>query len=222
MHQIGYFVLPTRDLLEQHESVQVSKDIPNLLPGQSLYQCIWVPTSNGNTTVADLESVMLVSARADELVREIETIYHGSYISVEDPRIIVGKYTKDFGPGFYCTRLREQAERWARRYSTPVVSKYTVGLTTGLRILEFEKMTEEWLDFIANCRAGIPHNYDVVIGPMADDKVFDHVEDFLSGRITREQFWVLVKFRYPTHQITFCSEAALRCLTFISSRECGV
>lgn len=54
------------------------------------------------------------------------TVYHGSYTSVKDPRIITGRNTKDFGTGFYCTIIREQAERWARRYDTPVVNTYTV------------------------------------------------------------------------------------------------
>lgn len=44
------------------------------------------------------------------------TVYHGSYVTVENPRTIDGKNTKDFGTGFYCTIIREQAERWARRY----------------------------------------------------------------------------------------------------------
>ncbi len=49
------------------------------------------------------------------------TVYHGSYLAVEHPRIIKGKNTKDFGIGFYCTIIREQAERWAKRYDTPTV-----------------------------------------------------------------------------------------------------
>ena len=54
------------------------------------------------------------------------TVYHGSYLSIQKPAILKGRNTKDFGPGFYCTVIREQAERWARRYNTPVVNTYTV------------------------------------------------------------------------------------------------
>ena len=50
------------------------------------------------------------------------TVYHGSYTTKGVPEIIKGKNTKDFGPGFYCTVIREQAERWAKRYDTPVVN----------------------------------------------------------------------------------------------------
>ena len=65
------------------------------------------------------------------------TVYHGSYTTIAVPEIIKGKNTKDFGPGFYCTVIREQAERWAKRYDTPVVNIYTVRMNTSLKILEF-------------------------------------------------------------------------------------
>lgn len=147
------------------------------------------------------------------------TVYHGGYTAVKNPKIIIGRNTKDFGTGFYCTVIREQAERWARRYDTPVVSVYTVRMNTGLKILEFKEMTEEWLDFIISCRNGRPHDYDIVIGAMANDQIYNFIADYMDGIITREQFWVLAKFKYPTHQINFCSDAALRCLNFVSSEE---
>lgn len=80
------------------------------------------------------------------------TVYHGSYTVVKKPAVIKGKNTKDFGTGFYCTIIREQAERWAKRYNTPIVNTYTVRLDTKLKLLEFKDMSEEWLDFIINCR----------------------------------------------------------------------
>lgn len=147
------------------------------------------------------------------------TVYHGGYTAVKNPKIIIGRNTKDFGTGFYCTVIREQAERWARRYDTPVVSVYTVRMNTGLKILEFKEMTGEWLDFIISCRNGRPHDYDIVIGAMANDQIYNFIADYMDGIITREQFWVLAKFKYPTHQINFCSDAALRCLNFVSSEE---
>ena len=42
------------------------------------------------------------------------TVYHGGYTPVEHPEIRVGRNTKDFGTGFYCTIIKEQAERWAK------------------------------------------------------------------------------------------------------------
>ena len=147
------------------------------------------------------------------------TVYHGGRIPVEHPRIIHGKNTKDFGPGFYCTIIREQAERWAKRFDSGVVSTYTVRVDTRLNILEFREMTEEWLDFIIDCRHGKPHSYDIVIGAMANDQIYNFIADYIDGILTREQFWVLARFKYPTHQINFCTPEALKCLEFVSSDE---
>ncbi len=147
------------------------------------------------------------------------TVYHGSYSTIKHPKIIKGRNTKDFGTGFYCTVIREQAERWAKRYDTPILNTYTVHMNTSLNILEFKEMTEEWLDFIIDCRHGKSHNYDIVIGAMANDQIYNYIADYIDGIITREQFWIMAKFKYPTHQINFCSQPALKCLNFVSSEE---
>jgi len=141
-------------------------------------------------------------------------VYHGSYTKVEQPHIIKGHYTKDFGIGFYCTILKNQAERWAGKFDSSWVNVYEYTLDRDLKVLEFKELTDEWLDFVVACRAGQPHEYDIVIGAMADDQIYNYVADFIRGVITREQFWVLAKFKYPTHQIAFCTEAALKCITF--------
>lgn len=78
-------------------------------------------------------------------------------------------------------------------------------------------MTEEWLDFIVDCRRGIRHNYDIVEGPMADDTIWNFIEDFVKGEISRAAFWELVKFKHPTHQIVFCSQKALDCIKYLSN-----
>lgn len=55
--------------------------------------------------------------------------------------------------------------------------------------------------------------YDIVTGPMADDQIYNYVADFMNGIYTREQFWVMAKFKYPTNQIVFCTSEALKCIT---------
>ena len=147
------------------------------------------------------------------------TVYHGGYLPVKLPEIRIGRNTKDFGTGFYCTIIKEQAQKWARRYDTKVVSIYEVRLASSLRIKEFQGMTDEWLDFIIHCRSGKLHDYDIVIGAMANDQIYNYVSDYIDGVITREQFWVLAKFKYPTHQINFCTEAALKCLEYRGYEE---
>lgn len=104
--------------------------------------------------------------------------------------------------------------RKCERQGIQNINYYTYEPCDGLSILKFEQMTDEWLDFIAKSRSGKTHQYDIVEGPMADDTIWNYVNDFLSGRITRRQFWVLVEFQFPTHQISFHTLSALNCLTF--------
>ena len=80
------------------------------------------------------------------------TVFHGGYVAIDKPEIRKGRNTKDFGEGFYCTIIKEQAQRWARRYNTKIVSIYDVRMNTNLKIKDFKEMTDEWLDFIAACR----------------------------------------------------------------------
>lgn len=142
-------------------------------------------------------------------------IFHGSGEIVEYPEIRKTKYTKDFSWGFYCTKNYEQAYRWAeRRHEKGVINFYSYKENENLKILKFEKMTDEWLDFIANCRNGEIHSFDIVEGPMADDTIWNYVNDFLNGTITRNLFWEYAKFKNPTHQISFHSLQALECLEY--------
>ncbi len=147
------------------------------------------------------------------------TVYHGSYVEIVKPQIIKSKNSKDFGTGFYCTMIREQAERWAKRYDKSILNTYTVNLNSDLKILEFKEMTEEWLEFIVKCRNHEEHGYDLVIGSMANDQIYNYISDYISGILSKEQFWVLAKFKYPTHQINFATEKALNCLEFVSYKE---
>ncbi|MDO5794093.1 MAG: DUF3990 domain-containing protein [Turicibacter sp.] len=145
-------------------------------------------------------------------------IYHGSKEEVEFPEIRKAYYNKDFYFGFYCTLIEEQAVRWATRFGKPgIVNRYKLIVDESLNVLKFEKMTEEWLDFIVACRSGKSHQYDIVEGPMADDTIFNYVQDYIDGRITRTAFWELAKFRYPTHQISFHTVRALDCIQFEGS-----
>jgi len=96
---------------------------------------------------------------------------------------------------------------------------YEYNQNEKLKIKEFTVMTEEWLDFIIDCRNGKTHEYDIVIGAMADDQVYNYINDLINGNITREAFWELAKFRHPTHQIAFCTEESLKCIKFIGTKE---
>ena len=148
------------------------------------------------------------------------TVYHGGYISVENPQVRIGRNTKDFGTGFYCTVIKEQAQRWAKRYDTKVVSIYEVRLNLDLNIKEFQEMTEEWLDFILNCRSGKDStDYDFVVGGVANDKVFNTVELFFDGLIDKVEAINRLRYEKPNLQICFRTEKALSLLHFEGSER---
>ena len=93
----------------------------------------------------------------------MRTLFHGSRIEVRYPEIRVQKFHKDFFWGFYCTTMEEQAARWSIRFGGKgVVNVYSFDDSAELTALRFPEMSNEWLDFIAACRSGTPHGYDVV------------------------------------------------------------
>ena len=146
-------------------------------------------------------------------------LYHVSTQKVENPEIRIEKYNKDFYFGFYCTITKMQVTRRATRFGEGILNIYEFTPDDTLNILKFDEMCDEWLDFIVKCRSGEKHDYDIVEGPMADDTIYNYIQEFLDGKITRKAFWELVKFRYPTHQICFSTEKALKTLKFKEARK---
>ncbi|WP_448923320.1 DUF3990 domain-containing protein [Holdemanella biformis] len=147
-------------------------------------------------------------------------IYYGSNVIVNQPKIITDGFYKDFGYGFYCTNFVKQAKRWAlTKKNKHVVNVYSYTENENLNCLIFKEMSDVWLDFVVSSRQGERYDYDIVEGPMADDTIWNYVDDFTRGLISRTAFWELVKFKYPTHQIVFCYEAALKCLEYAWSYE---
>ena len=145
------------------------------------------------------------------------TLYHGSYLSVPNPLTGVGRRELDFGPGFYVTKLQEQAERWARRVcviravNTPIISSYTFdqdSLPAGTRILRLEHYDQEWLDFIVDSRKGKQpwSGYDIIEGGVADDRVIDAVEAYINGYADVEHTLRQLVYHKPNYQICILSQ----------------
>ncbi len=157
-------------------------------------------------------------------------LYHGSYISVPEPLTGVGRRELDFGPGFYVTNIREQAERWAQRVcviravETPIISTYEFDearLPASARRLRLEHYDQEWLDFIVKSRRGEEPwiDYDIIEGGVANDQVIDTVEDYFAGRISAEQAIGQLRFVKPTHQMCISSQLIVdHCLRFITAK----
>lgn len=150
-------------------------------------------------------------------------VYHGSYSKIDTIDLSKCKPNKDFGKGFYVTKFRNHAEEWAaiigEKYGTDgFVSEFDFSendFTKSIcKIKRFEAYNEEWLDFVVANRdknSKIPvHDYDIVIGPVADDKIQNTLRLYLKGKFTKEQFLKMLTHHDETHQICFCTLNSLQ------------
>ena len=153
-------------------------------------------------------------------------VYHGSYVAVPYPDLTHSRENVDFGKGFYTTPIYEQAEQWAKRFrkqnKTGVVSEYSFDdrSLSDVRVLTFESYSEEWLDFILQCRTcKDATDYDIVIGGVANDRVFNTVELYFDGLIDKVEAIKRLMYEETNLQITFRTEVALSKLVFERSVE---
>lgn len=148
-------------------------------------------------------------------------LYHGSYLEIPKPDLTHSRANVDFGRGFYLTPLHEQAVSWCRKFKRRgkkgVVSIYQFDehRESELKILRFDSYSEEWLDFILCCRSGNDtSDYDIVIGGVANDKVFNTVELLLDGLIDKAEAIKRLRYEKPNLQSCFRTEKALKLLRF--------
>ena len=150
-------------------------------------------------------------------------VYHGSYTKIEEIDLSMTMPRKDFGRGFYVTKFRQQAENWAKRIGKDnncegVVTEfifYENAFVDGVhKVLRFNGYTDDWFDFVVlNRRKDSPirdHDYDIIEGPVADDRISQNITQYLKGKISREKFFeILRREEEPTHQICFCTADSL-------------
>lgn len=151
-------------------------------------------------------------------------LYHGSYLEIITPDLKYSRKNVDFGCGFYTTPLYEQAVKWCgkfkRRGKEGIVSKYFFdeGRMHDLNVLKFETYSDSWLDFVVKCRSGLDvTDYDVVIGGVANDKVFNTVELFFDGLIDKKEAINRLQYEKPNLQVCLRTQKALNCLSFEGS-----
>ena len=151
-------------------------------------------------------------------------LYHGSFLEIAKPDLVHSRPNVDFGRGFYVTPLYEQAAKWCgkfkRRGKDGIISRYEYDerREAELKTLKFDSYSEEWLDFILNCRSGKDStDYDFVVGGVANDKVFNTVELFFDGLIDKTEAINRLRYEKPNLQICFRTEKALSLLHFEGS-----
>lgn len=151
-------------------------------------------------------------------------LYHGSYLEISEPDLAHSRSNVDFGRGFYATPLYEQAAKWCGKFKRcgkdGIISRYVfdVSREVELKTLKFDSYSEEWLDFILNCRSGKDMaDYDLVAGGIANDKVFNTVELFFDGLIDKKEAITRLRYEKPNLQICFLTMKALELLRFEGS-----
>lgn len=162
-------------------------------------------------------------------------IYHGSTFRVEKPNLEILSYRTDFGKGFYTTTDMDQAKRWAKIKKGRLekierneelhqyINVYEYKEDKNLNILNFTEATEEWLKFIYKNRQSdeLVHQYDIVIGPVADDNLYQVLVNYENGVYDMEETIKRLKTYLLSNQISFHTLKSLECVKYIETIEVG-
>jgi len=156
-------------------------------------------------------------------------LYHGSLEIVTKPEIRVPNRTLDYGSGFYTTTSYDQALTWVKRRieeqksDKGFVNTYELdeSALNDLRCLYFDSPTEEWVDFVMKNRTqrGYIHDYDVVYGPVANDRVYAAFALYEGGILDKQSLIAELKTYKLVDQYLFHTSDALRVLSFIEGKE---
>lgn len=156
-------------------------------------------------------------------------LYHGSLVAVNKPEIREASHTLDYGKGFYTTTSYEQAEAWVKRkkneWNTDKgyvnVYDFDESALRKQKSLIFYKPTEEWVDFVMKNRTlrGFQHDYDIVYGPVANDRVYAAFALYEGGVLNKQELIRELRAYQLVDQYLFHTEASLCSLTFIEAKE---
>ena len=156
-------------------------------------------------------------------------LYHGSHIEVKNPKIITSSRVGDFGRGFYTTSNLEQARRWAQiraiqeNQPSGVVTVFDVPDHLfghpELQIKSFENANAVWLDFVLANRKDVDfdHEFDLVCGPVADDRVYVCLNMLEDGLADRETVIKKLKTYVLADQILFHTAKSLLFLEYAAT-----
>lgn len=154
------------------------------------------------------------------------TLYHGSNVFIEKIDLTRSHPDKDFGKGYYLTDIRTQAEAMSLRRvriageGEPTLTVYSFDESQlhspELRVKVFDEPTEEWALFVLSNReaslTGYTHDYDIVIGPIADDGVAFQLDRYTRHMITLATLVEELTYRKLNRQYYFGTERALQTL----------
>ena len=148
-------------------------------------------------------------------------LFHTGFDEIRIPNLLHGRKNADFGQGFYLSDSGEFAGKWAkeRKDRDVVINTYELDLT-GLSVLEFTR-DAAWFDYIFTNRTAAKDLHpeaDVVIGPIANDTLYDTLGIFTSGFLTRDQALRLLMIGPVYSQTVIKTEKAAAQLHWLSAR----
>ena len=155
-------------------------------------------------------------------------LYHGSIEIVENPEIRIPSRSLDYGYGFYTTTSFKQAEDWVKRKlntNTPVgfvnIYEFEENLIKSLNALLYDSPTAAWVDFVMNNRTNkdFNHDFDVVYGPVANDKVYAAFALYEGGIIDKQNLISELKAYKLVDQYLFHTDKSLKVVKFIEDKE---
>lgn len=156
-------------------------------------------------------------------------VYHGSLSIVKQPEIRKPNRTLDYGAGFYTTTSYRQAETWVLRRMKEsfekigYINEYELNedILKSLKCLFFNAPTEEWVDFVMKNRMDkeFSHQYDVVYGPVANDKVYAAFAVYEGGLMSKQNLIAELKTYKLVDQYLFHTAESLKALRFIKAEE---
>lgn len=150
-------------------------------------------------------------------------VYHGTCFEFEKIDLDKSHNRRDFGKGFYTTVLRSQSKEWAYRLSLRekkdkyYVYEFLFEEESSLNVKRFDTLNEEWLEFIKLNRSqgGVQHDYDVVIGPVADDNTMETVQLYIASILTAQEAVERLRYNQVNNQVSFHTEKALEYLKLV-------
>lgn len=155
-------------------------------------------------------------------------VYHGGTEVIRQPIASKGRLGLDFGQGFYVTDIQSQAESWADRMArvrmeSGIVSVFEFDLDTAKKMCcykRFDEYDENWLVFIVSNRQESYRGemYDIIEGGVANDRVIDTVEAYMSNLMPLDVALRELSKHRPNNQICIRSQAVLdNYLCFVES-----
>lgn len=156
-------------------------------------------------------------------------VYHGSCFDFDEVDLSKSHNRRDFGKGFYTTILKEQSKAWAYRLSLRekkeqyFVYEFLFDENTELNVKRFDTLSEDWLEFIKENseKGGLQHNYDVVIGPVADDNTMETVQLYIANILTSKEAVERLRYNKVNNQVSFHTEKALKYLKLVRREHYG-